>query len=115
MPRVKRNRRRHFNSKVRRGQVRQIHHRNSEIGEFVSAFRALQRAERKAKADAWRAARVEAAEASRLAKELAHGRDLLATVTLLLAGYHRTRPHSWRPWKNGRAVLGRTCRFDSSG
>ena len=87
------------------GRVRSVYYGAGPVGRFAAAADALRRAEREAAAAARRAQNDQVGAAVALTRALCDLCDLLASATLLAAGYHRPSRPAWRSWGNGRRTL----------
>src|SRR4051812_23332161 len=96
----KRNKRSYFYRSVRSdGKVKKIYYGNGPAGELAANADALRRADRDAEKEARRAAKGRFDAVMTLTLELYRVCDLVASATLLAAGYHRAHRHAWRPWR----------------
>jgi hypothetical protein len=83
------------------GQVRKAYFGTGPVAVLAAGEDALYRAEQNAEADRRRQKRNRLDAAVAVNRKMTEACNLLATATLLVAGYHRPSRHFWRRWRNG--------------
>jgi hypothetical protein len=102
----KRGENRYFYRSIRRdGHVKKLYYGTGPAARMAADADALNRAERMAAKEVFRAACDLLDAAVRLTRDLNRGCELLAVATLLAAGFHRPSRHKWRKWRHGRRAI----------
>ncbi len=99
------NRRYYYKSVRVTGKVRKVYLGTGAFGNLAAGVEAARRARRQADGAAVHAFTEQLAAVTALSTVFSATCELLASASLLAAGYHRPSRHPWRSWKNGRQAL----------
>lgn len=94
----------------REGKVTKQYFGNGAVGRFAANVDALRRAERQAGEEVRQRKKDRLEAAVTLTCELNEACKLLASATLLAAGFHRPLRHQWRRWYRGKKEIRQSCR-----